>query len=393
MNAIDLNSVADIVFQLRWKSSHASHNEYYAAQRVNLWRDWLPDAIRKALMGKCPLDETVVDFTSGALFGNTAGPVKIERKCFALTPSIGRFYPKGHISGLPGIFPQNLQPFRCVDINNGHLLTDMAHPLASYPLSIRMMVGQVAAKADERGGSCVDWVGMLTDGPGMQARWHDTPTDFFSGDAFSRQDEREDSWFYRTPRLVHHLDRTARDMVIDVYRRFIRDDSAVLDLMSSWVSHVPAEVKPSRISGLGMNRTELEQNPDLTDIQVHDLNIDPVLPYRTATYDVVLCTVSVEYLTRPLEVFKQIGRVLKPGGTFAVTFSNRWFRPKVIRIWEQLHEFERIGLVMEYFLQSGVFDALGTYSMRGLVRPRDDKYAAELPFSDPIYAVWGTKKA
>jgi SAM-dependent methyltransferase len=88
-----------------------------------------------------------------------------------------------------------------------------------------------------------------------------------------------------------------------------------------------------------------------------------------------------------------VARVLKPGGTFVVTFSNRWFPPKVVRIWEQIHEFERVGLVMEYFLKSGAFDNLGTYSMRGLPRPRNDKYAGELALSDPVYAVWGTKKA
>jgi SAM-dependent methyltransferase len=73
-----------------------------------------------------------------------------------------------------------------------------------------------------------------------------------------------------------------------------------------------------------------------------------------------------------------VGRVLKPGGTFVVTFSNRWFPPKVIRVWERIHEFERVGLVMEYFMRSGAYSDLGTYSMRGLPRPRDDKYAGEL---------------
>jgi SAM-dependent methyltransferase len=100
----------------------------------------------------------------------------------------------------------------------------------------------------------------------------------------------------------------------------------------------------------------------------------------------------VEYLTRPLDVFADVGRVLKPGGTFVVTFSNRWFPPKVIRVWERIHEFERVGLVMEYFMRSGAYSDLGTYSMRGLPRPRDDKYAGELLLSDPVYAVWGTRK-
>jgi SAM-dependent methyltransferase len=172
----------------------------------------------------------------------------------------------------------------------------------------------------------------------------------------------------------------------------VKADAKVLDLMSSWVSHLPETVRFERVSGLGLNRAELQQNPQLTDIHVHDLNANPWLPYDDTSFDLVVCTASIEYLIHPLEVVKAVGRVLKPGGTFVVVFSNRWFPPKVIRIWEQIHEFERIGLVMEYFLRSGAFDDVQTYSMRGLPRPRDDKYAHELQFSDPVYAVWGKRK-
>ena len=227
----------------------------------------------------------------------------------------------------------------------------------------------------------------------MQARWQDTPTDFFSDTPFDRQDERQDGMFYEKPRLVHHLDLTARDMVADVYRRFVKDGMQVLDLMSSWVSHLPEGVKPALVSGLGMNQAELEQNPRLDDFQVHDLNADPRLPYADEAFDVDICTVSVEYLTHPLAVFQDVARVLKPGGVFVVTFSNRWFPPKVVRIWQELHEFERVGLVMEYFLHNGAFENLGTYSMRGLPRPDGDKYARELALSDPVYAVWGNRKS
>jgi hypothetical protein len=268
---------------------------------------------------------------------------------------------------------------------------DVGHPLSFHPLSLTMTVGQVCAKASERGGSSVDWVGLLTEGPGMQARWQGRPTDFFSGKPFSRRDEQADDRFYGSPRLVHHLDETARDMMADLYKRFVKDSMQVLDLMSSWVSHLPKGVNPAKVSGLGMNRTEMEQNPKLTDVHVHDLNAVPALPCENESFDVAICSVSVEYLTQPLEVFADVARVLKPGGTFVVTFSNRWFPPKVVRIWEQIHEFERVGLVMEYFLKSGAFDNLGTYSMRGLPRPRDDKYASELSLSDPVYAVWGQK--
>lgn len=393
MNTINLDSVADIVFQLKWCSKEAGHTECYAARGVNLWRDWLPEGVREAVLGRHAWEKAKVDFAAGELFGSNGGYLKIDRKRFSLAPRTGRFYPKGRLSGIPGVFPQNMQPFRCVGINNGHMDVDLAHPLSPHPLSLAITIGEVSGKADERGGSSVDWIGLLTEGPGMQARWQGSPTDFFSDKPFARQESQPDAHFYATPRLVHHLDVTARDMVTDIYKRFVQDGMQVLDLMSSWVSHLSRTVQPAGVSGLGMNRTELEQNPVLTDIQVHDLNLDPTLPYDPATFDVAICSVSVEYITQPLAVFRNVARVLKPGGKFVVTFSNRWFPPKVVHIWEQIHEFERVGLVMEYFLRSGAFTDLGTYSMRGLPRPKDDKYVSEQPFSDPVYAVWGSRTA
>jgi SAM-dependent methyltransferase/FKBP-type peptidyl-prolyl cis-trans isomerase 2 len=392
MESININSETDIAFQLKWKSRNAEHTEGYAARNVNLWRDWLPRNVQQALLGKQALETSHVRFEPGELFGNNSGPLKIPRSRFSMSPQSGRFYPKGKLSGLPGVFPQNMQPFRCIGINNGHMKVDTDHPLARLPLSLSMTVGQISAKESERGGSSVDWVGLLTDGPGMQARWDGNPTDFFSGNPFARNDEGADKLFYDAPRLVHHLDETARDLVGYLYKRFVKDGMKVLDLMSSWVSHLPDQVKPSEISGLGMNRIELEQNPLLTDSLVHDLNEDPSLPYASESFDVAVCTASVEYLNQPLAVFKDVARVLRPGGVFAVTFSNRWFPPKAIRIWEQIHEFERIGLVLEYFLRSGAFENLGTYSMRGLPRPKTDKYAGELFYSDPVYAVWGYRR-
>jgi len=390
MEIMDLDSIADVVFQLKWDSQYATHTECYAARNVNLWRDWLPDRVREALLGKGAWEQVHVGFSGAELFGSGGQPLKLRCKKFSQVPRIGRFYPLGLLSDLPGVFPQNRQPFRCVGLQNGHMEVDLAHPLAHFPLSLTMTPDRIAHKSSERGGSSMDWIGLLTEGAGMQARRANTPTDFFSDSPFVRRDEQPDEYFYETPRLVHHLDETAREMASEVYGRFVKDDMRVLDLMSSWVSHLPENVKPARVSGLGMNPIELEQNPHLTDYRVHDLNADPRLPYKSNQFDGVICSLSVEYLSYPVEIFTEVSRVLKPGGIFAVTFSNRWFPPKVIRIWEEIQEFERIGLVMEYFLRSGVFGHLGTYSMRGLPRPRNDKYASEYALADPVYAVWGT---
>ena len=140
-----------------------------------------------------------------------------------------------------------------------------------------------------------------------------------------------------------------------------------------------------------MNADELSANPHLSSHVVHDLNGDPKLPFSDGSFDFIVCTVSVEYLSRPFQVFAEAARVLKPGGYFIVTFSDRWFPPKVIRLWTELHPFERMGLVLEYFRQSGRFSSLATESYRGWPRPPDDKYYPQLGFSDPVFAVWGRR--
>jgi SAM-dependent methyltransferase len=227
----------------------------------------------------------------------------------------------------------------------------------------------------------------------MQARWRDVASDLLRASAFERQDSQVDTVFYNKPRLIQHLDNTAISMVKNTYDRFLGDGMQVLDLMSSWQSHIPERHRLERVVGLGLNQSELKHNSQLDQYVIHDLNSDSKLPFETDTFDVVLCTVSVEYLIDPLAVFNEVARVLKPGGYFVVTFSNRWFPTKAIQIWTELNEFERMGLVLEYFLQTEQFEDLHTYSMRGLPRPHDDKYFPEFVFADPLYAVWGRKPA
>jgi len=119
------------------------------------------------------------------------------------------------------------------------------------------------------------------------------------------------------------------------------------------------------------------------------LNRAPALPLADAGFDLAVCTVSVEYLVDPVAVFREVGRVLRPGAVFAVVCSERWFPPKVIRVWRELHPFERMGLVLAWLRQAGGFEGLHTESVRGLPRPPDDRYAGRLAFADPVHAVWG----
>ena len=163
----------------------------------------------------------------------------------------------------------------------------------------------------------------------------------------------------------------------------------VLDLMSSWQSHLPDQLPLTSVVGVGLNEAELQHNSRLTRHLIHDLNQDPRMPFPDREFDAVICSLSVEYLTRPEEVFQEVARILRPGGRLIHTFSNRWFPPKVIKIWPELHEFERLGLVLEYFLRSGSFGSLETFSCRGWPRPASDRYFPQVRLSDPVYAVWG----
>lgn len=402
MSRIDRDSLVDIIFNLRWKSDTACHTDCYQASRVNIWRDTFPPGLLDSIVGKESGERIEIRLKDGdSIPGyDTKNLFTVKKGQFenspghqaAIRPQFGRFYPKGLLKAVSGVYRANVEPFRCVGVTNGNMSVDFNHPIAGRDLQLSCLIGKVEKKAAERGGTSIDWVETLATGPGMQARWQNHATDYFAENAFDRKDERPDDRFYDSPRFVQHIDDTASEMVRHTYGRFLTAGMRVLDLMSSWQSHVPTHDPLESLAGLGMNSEELKRNRQLTEFTVQDLNVNKVLPYADDTFDAVLNTVSVEYLTDPMAIFKEVARVLRPGGRFIVTFSNRWFPPKVVKIWEELHDFERMGLVLEYFMRSGGFTNLNTYSIRGLPRPHTDKYYPDLLTSDPVYAVWGQKQ-
>ncbi|MDY6906447.1 MAG: methyltransferase domain-containing protein [Thermodesulfobacteriota bacterium] len=402
MKQITPDALASIQFDMHWSHGGIAHTDAYVAKAVNFWRDWLPDSVHSALQGLRAGDvvQPEVDSTTAVAPYRPEQINTLHARQFRgrrgdnqpLTPRYGRFYPRGMIGDMAGIFRDNMQPFRFLDGDEKAFKADFNHPLAGRPLELTARVHKVFDKIDERGGTANAWFEIMANGPGMQARANGRETDFFSESPFVRADEAPDRVFYDSPRMVNHLDSRARGRITDLYASLIPKGSRVLDLMGSWNSHLPHDRRFARVTGLGMNPEELAANPQLTDSIVHDLNATPVLPLDDNTCDAVVCTASVEYLTAPFDVFRDVARVLKDDGVFVVTFSNRWFSPKAIRIWPELHEFERLGLVTEYFLASGLYDRIETYSLRGLPRPEDDKYYGQYPESDPVFAVWGRKK-
>ncbi len=394
-------TLVDLMFHLKWKSDSAQHTDVYNAAGVNIWRDYLPAAVLDAIKNRQTGERVDIHLKPEDLYpaGNRRNIFEIKRNQFknpytnrpVSSPEIGRFYPKGFLKDITNVFAANRQPFRCVQLNNGHMTVDFNHPLAGRDLSLSALIGNIAPKSVERGGTSVDWPALMTEGSGMQARWRDEPSSFFSHDAFTREDSEPDTRFYQNPRFVQHIDDTAIEVVKATYGRFLQDGMQVLDLMSSWQSHLPENLKLGRVAGLGLNEKELRRNPSLSEWVVQDLNQSVTLPFENSSFDAVVNTVSIEYLVDPLTVFEQVLRVLRPGGYFLVSFSNRWFEDKVVKIWKEIHEFERMGLVLELFMRAEGFTNLQTYSMRGLPRPHSDKYYPDLPYSDPMYIVWGQK--
>ena len=215
----------------------------------------------------------------------------------------------------------------------------------------------------------------------------------YFGGAFSRQDDGDDFSFYEVDRFVPHLDSLALATVEKLIGALVIEESpAILDLMASWDSHLPAVLRPSRVAGLGLNGNELARNQRLTERIVHDLNREPALPFGSTEFDAVLCTVSIDYLTHPFEVLREAGRVLRPGGLLLAIFSNRYFPEKVVKIWRDSSEAERILLVEDYFQAASCFTKPRTWVSQGKPRPPSDKYAGLGIPSDPVYAVFAERE-
>ena len=208
----------------------------------------------------------------------------------------------------------------------------------------------------------------------------------FPAAAFRRADASPDANFYAQPRFVEHIDAAAIAAVTALYRQTLAPGADILDLMTSHVSHLPEEVAYGRVAGLGMTPAELDANPRLTERVVHDLNADPSLPYADASFDAVLICVSVQYLTDPVAVFREIARVLRPptserpGGALVVTFSNRCFPTKAVHVWGALDEPGRVVFVGMLTQETGRF---ADYEV-ALHTP---------PHGDPLYAVVARRDA
>lgn len=193
---------------------------------------------------------------------------------------------------------------------------------------------------------------------------------------FRRQDERPDALFYQRPQRESHLDREAAARTARLYDDLLPHDGLILDLMAGSDSHLPRRSR--RVVGLGLDRAELASNPVMDELVIHDLNLEPELPFHDGEFDGAVCTVSVQYMTRPQDTFAEVARSLRRGAPFIVTFSRRMYAAKAVLAWRSSDDAAHVRLVRSYFDRTAGFGA--TMSRQ------------YVPGSgDPLYAVWACR--
>jgi ubiquinone/menaquinone biosynthesis C-methylase UbiE len=297
----------------------------------------------------------------------------------ALVPlKLGRFYPSRILDTsepLPGPL------LRIVQLGAKRFTADFNHPVAGQDCSFSWETLVELPALTGNAISLLDWAGIDTP-------LRDGEVDYSDAEALSRDDEDPDPDFYTTPRKLMHVDGVCSARMAAFYRKHLHDGDKVLDLMAAWQSHLGDFA--GEVTGLGMNAEEMEDNSALKSFAVHDLNDEPRLPFDDDTFDAVINTVSIEYLVQTRAVLADVYRVLKPGGKLLITFSNRFFPSKTIRLWKLLHPVERLNWVAQMVHTAG-FTGIETRVERGLERDSHDPYYPQMKEMDPVFGVVGRK--
>lgn len=399
----DTEGPIDATLSMHWNDGRAEHEDHvhFVQPGVAGQDDVLPGDIGMAISDAEPGSVISTQYKRGELFGpwsqeycHQASASTFQRNLLqdiSIEPRIGRFYPRNFFLDLPEFMHDVDQPARITRLSQDSMAIDLNNSLARFRLDMQIAVNGKDRSIDSHVGNNIDAISQFGSFTGLKACLEgNANTDYGDDmDGLACLDSEDDAVFYRNPRMTQHLDTAALKTVNQLYRRLIPDGAEVLDIMASHDSHLQG-VKLNSLHIIGLNQEELAANEAASVSMVHNLNAEPVILLTDDSVDAIVCTVSIEYLTNPIAILTDIRRVLRKGGIFIVTFSNRWFPTKAVRIWSQLQEFERAGLVTQWMASCG-FENLHTYSDRGRPRPAGDLYHGELSLSDPVHAVWGYK--
>ncbi|MCJ2164236.1 MULTISPECIES: hypothetical protein [unclassified Pseudodesulfovibrio] len=354
MTIFNDNAIGALEFTVTWQQDDAIHEEQYLGRKFNPVHDVFPQGMREALEGKRAEESVTISYEPRMCIPrhreNLVQTMDLDRlrpktlKGDPIIPRVGRFYPQGHISGLLNIYPDTLTPFRLTELDEHTFTSDRNHPLANIPVTISARIQYMEDRSTGTYGSLTHWRERICDwGPGMQARLDDEPTDFFHPAFFDRKCRLDENFLPPAP------DAAARRNIDQTLARFIEKGSRVLDF----------SVGTERPAG---------------------------------QYDAAVCTCSVEYMDRPVDILRFVAHYLPPGAPMLLAFTSAYDPARAIRGWQELHEFERMGLVLEYLRMAGMGQDLGTVSIRNDWRDRDDPcFLAAKGISDPVYIVYGRK--
>ncbi len=349
-------AIGALEFTVSWEKDGISHEEWFLGRKFNPVNDIFPRGMRDALEGKQAGDSVTFSYEPRLCIPRhkdknvrTLDVDRLRKKTMCgqpIIPRLGRFYPQGHINGLRNINPSTLTPFRLVELNEERFTADCNHPLANIPITIKATIQYAEKRERSTYGSLSHWRETTCDwGPGMQTALNGQPTDFFLSGFFDRNNESD------APFSAPRIDDTAKDNFDRAHSRFLKPDMRVLTL-----------------------------------------SVDTP-PQPTGEYDAVVCTQYIEYLADPVSFLQTISQHLKPDGIIIIGFTNHYDRTRVVHGWTDMHEFEHMGLVLDYLRQAGLDANAGTLSTRNDWRPNNDPLFLETRgVSDPTYVVYGYKK-
>lgn len=387
--------LTDVEFTLEWKSTSATHTDTFFVSKVDLYQDKLPGNLAnriielnvgesdshtysaKEILTEDYSSEKVIHFESNLFDQNFKGHNS--------PPILHRYYPSAIAHKGLNTDNSDYTPFRIISMNDEKIVADKNHPLSKYYLTLRSRklneyeYPQTLKKRKRDIGKLI-----TSRGPGMQALFEYGDSVFF--DKYPLESSSQ-----QAPQKIK-VDSLAAEQISKLYSENLAPFSKVLDLISDDNSYLDEEYKTGLLTGVGAQEASLSTNQRLDTYQIQDLNKHTLLDFEDNSFDDAICTLAFQQLVDPKSIMKEVARVVNSGGKFIVSFTDNGDSSNDIGLWRQLHPFERLQLVLEYFRQSELFTDIHTFSKRGVLRTSIEQETDNKKVSDPIYAVWAKVK-